>query len=237
MVGTHSLVTGKLPRCRRTCNENKKLAGSIASPANEIVACRYTIRKRRCLAPAAAAPGCTATCASYAYAYAWHAHPYPTNAAATTAATADAASAGSAACAAATTTASVEATASPEPPHPRQPPHLPHPRWASCTPLRTIFFVVEEMEGSEADVGKFLFTERDHHARSEIRPLLNVDRSVRPMPMRFLLAKKLIRRLPTPVLRFWLLASFSKLASPAAWSHPPTCCKKDIRGSDPTLTK
>ena len=30
------------------------------------------------------------------------------------------------------------------------------------------------MEGSKADVGNFLFTERDHHARSEIRPLLNV---------------------------------------------------------------
>jgi hypothetical protein len=37
-------------------NENKKLAGSIAGPANEIVACRYTIRKRRRLAPAAPAP-------------------------------------------------------------------------------------------------------------------------------------------------------------------------------------
>jgi hypothetical protein len=35
-------------------------------------------------------------------------------------------------------------------------------------------FVVEEMEGGEADVGNFLFTERDHHARSEIPPLLNV---------------------------------------------------------------
>src|SRR5438105_14706480 len=95
------------------CNENKKLAGSIASPANEIVACRYTIRKRRCLAPAAPAPGCTATCTSYAYAYARHA--YPTNAAATTAATADAASAGSASCAAATTTASAETTATASP--------------------------------------------------------------------------------------------------------------------------
>ena len=91
------------------CNENKKLAGSIANPANEIVACRYTIRKRRCLAPAAPAPGFTATSTSYAYAYARHA--YPTNAAATAAATADAASAGSASCAAATTAASAEATA------------------------------------------------------------------------------------------------------------------------------
>jgi hypothetical protein len=157
------------------CNENKKLAGSIASPANEIVACRYTINKRRCLAPAAAAPRCAATCASYAYADAWHAHPYPTNAAATTAttaATADAASAGSAstATAAATTTASVEATASPE---------------AATSAATTAsaaaalgqlhaaaeIFVVEEMEGGEADVGKFLFAERYHHARCVIRPL------------------------------------------------------------------
>jgi hypothetical protein len=39
---THSLVTGKLPTLAgERCNENKKLAGSIASPANEIVACRY----------------------------------------------------------------------------------------------------------------------------------------------------------------------------------------------------
>jgi hypothetical protein len=144
------------------CNENKKLAGSIASPANKIVACRYTIRKRRCLAPAAPAPRCTATSTSYAYAYARHA--YPTNAAA---ATADAASAGSASCAAATTTASAEATAS----------TASAAATASAGQLhaaKEIFFVVEETEGSEADVGNFLFTERDHHARSEIPPLLNV---------------------------------------------------------------
>ena len=156
------------------CNENKKLAGSIASPANEIVACRYTIRKRRCLAPAAPAPGCTATCTSYAYANAWHA--YPTNAAATTAtaATADAASAGSAARAAATATAAVEATASPG--------SASAATTASAASAlgqlhaaKYIFFVVEEMEGSKADVGNFLFTERDHRARSEIRPL-NIGR-------------------------------------------------------------
>jgi hypothetical protein len=34
--------------------------------------------------------------------------------------------------------------------------------------------------------------------------------------MHFLLAKRLVPRRPTPVLRFWLLASFSKLASPEA---------------------
>jgi len=37
-------------------------------------------------------------------------------------------------------------------------------------------FVVEEMEGGKADVGKFLFAERDRHAGYEIRPLLNVAR-------------------------------------------------------------
>jgi hypothetical protein len=139
------------------------LAGSIANPANEIVACRYTISKRRCLAPAAPAPGCTATSASYAYAYARHA--YPTNAAATTAATTDAASAGSASSAAATTTAPTGATASAA-------------AAASASELHAaqyIFFVVEETEGSKADVGNFLFTERDHHARREIPPLLDVS--------------------------------------------------------------
>jgi hypothetical protein len=34
--------------------------------------------------------------------------------------------------------------------------------------------VVEETEGSEADVGNFLFTEGDHHAGRETLPLLNV---------------------------------------------------------------
>jgi hypothetical protein len=35
-------------------------------------------------------------------------------------------------------------------------------------------FVVKQTERGEADVGKFLFAERDHHAGCEIRPLLNV---------------------------------------------------------------
>ena len=135
------------------CNANKKLAGSIASPANEIVACRYTIRRRRRLAPATPAPGCTAACC-----YPRHAYTYPTNAAATTtAATTDATSAGSAARAAATATASTggasttsaAATASAGQLHAAK---------------RTFFFVQEEMEGGEADVGKFFFTELDHHA-------------------------------------------------------------------------
>ena len=142
-VGTHSLVIGKLPTLAgERCNENKELAGSIASPANEIVACRYTISKRRCLAPPAPAPRCTATCTSYAYADAWHAYAYPTNAAATTAATADTTSAGSAARATTTATASA----------------------LGQLHAAAEFFVVEKLEGSEADVGKFFFAERDHHA-------------------------------------------------------------------------
>jgi hypothetical protein len=144
------------------CNENKKLAGSLASPANEIMACRYTIKKRRCLTPAAPAPGCTATCTCQR----WHPDPYPTNATATATATADAASAasaGSASAAAATTTAA-GATASTA-------------ATASAGQLHAAeenIVVVEETEGSEADVGNFLFTERDHHPGREILPLLNV---------------------------------------------------------------
>jgi hypothetical protein len=36
------------------------------------------------------------------------------------------------------------------------------------------FFFVEKLEGSEADVGKLFFAERDHHARDEALSLLNV---------------------------------------------------------------
>ena len=60
-IGCHRVSTRILLPVISRYSENKKLAGSIASPANEIVACRYTIRKRRCLAPAAPAPRCTAT--------------------------------------------------------------------------------------------------------------------------------------------------------------------------------
>ena len=211
------------------CNENKKLAGSIASPANEIVACRYTIRKRRCLAPAAPAPRCTATCTSMPmpmpgtpiqptpqppqppqptpHRQALHPAqprqpPHPRK---------------------------------PPPPHPRQPPHPPHPR-ASCTPLRAFSSSSKRWKVAR------LTSAISSSPSVIIMPgakfgLLNIGRRYGRCQMRFLLAKKLIRRRPTPVLRFWLLASFSKLASPAAWSHPPTCCKKDIRRSDPTPTK
>jgi hypothetical protein len=160
--------------CRQAdATRNNELAGSLASPANEIVACRYTISKRRCLAPAASAPGCTTAGTSYSYAYAWHAHPYPANAAATAAATTDAAPAGSAARATATATASVEATASP------------HGASAAATApaasalgqlhaAEGIFFVVEKLEGREADVGKLFFAERDHHAGDEVLAFLHV---------------------------------------------------------------
>jgi hypothetical protein len=186
-VGTHSLVTGRLPALAgERCNVNKKLAGSIARPANEIVACR-SLRDAlrddanfgfRTLAPAAAAPRCTATCAPDAPSYAnanstsAKAKANSTSAASDT----DTASTGSAAAtptAAATTTASAEAgagtgaTAS-----------------AAATaaalgqlhavPVAIEILVVEEMEGGEADVGKLLFAERDHHTWYEIRNLLKV---------------------------------------------------------------
>jgi hypothetical protein len=138
------------------------LAGSITSPANKIVACRHTIKERRYLAPAATAPGCTAACTCHCR----HTYSDPANATATATTTADATSAGpagatSAAAATATSagaTASTAATASAGQLHAAE---------------ENIFFV-EETEGSEADVGDFLFTERDHHAGREILPLLNV---------------------------------------------------------------
>jgi hypothetical protein len=37
-------------------------------------------------------------------------------------------------------------------------------------------FTIDEMEGGEADVGKFFFTERHYLARREVRPWLNVRR-------------------------------------------------------------
>jgi hypothetical protein len=36
------------------------------------------------------------------------------------------------------------------------------------------FFFVKKLEGSEADVGKFFFAERSHHAGDEALPFLNV---------------------------------------------------------------
>jgi hypothetical protein len=35
-------------------------------------------------------------------------------------------------------------------------------------------FMIHEMEGRKADVGEFFFTERDHLAGREVRPLLKV---------------------------------------------------------------
>jgi len=123
------------------------------------------------LAPAAATPRCAAAGAPYANAYAWHTDPANTAAATTTAA--DAAPAGSAARAASTAAASVETTASP--------------RGASAAAAASatsalgqlhaaegIFFVVEKLEGREADVRELFFAERDHHAGDKTPPLLNV---------------------------------------------------------------
>ena len=128
---------------------------------------RYTIRKRRRLAPAAGAPRCTATCACHP----WHSDPDKANAAAT--ATSDAASAASASGAAATTTACAEAATASA----RATTSATAASAASARQLHACdgdIFVVEETEGGEADVGKFLFTERDYHAGCEIRPLLDI---------------------------------------------------------------
>jgi hypothetical protein len=37
-------------------------------------------------------------------------------------------------------------------------------------------FMIDEMEGGEADVGEFFFTERRHLAGREARPWLNIAR-------------------------------------------------------------
>jgi hypothetical protein len=138
------------------------LAGSITSPANKIVVCRYTIKERRYLAPAATAPGCTAACTCHCR----HTYSDPANATATATTTANATPAGpagstSAAAATATATGAAASTAA----------------TASAGQLHAAkenIVVVEETEGSEADVGDFLFTERDHHAGREILRLFNV---------------------------------------------------------------
>ena len=119
-----------------------------------------------------------------------------------------------------------------QPAQPRQPPHPwkpPHPRASRirgnhriCRSRAgpaarrcTIFFVVEEMEGGEADVGKFLFTERDHHARSEIRPLLNVSRRYGRMPYALPASEKVNPAAPNAgtavlVTRFFFEACFTR---------------------------
>jgi hypothetical protein len=120
-------------------------------PGQQIVACRYTLRRRRSLAPATAAPRCTATCG-----HACHRATYNTNATSATAAT-DAAAATSA-----STTASAAAAATASAP--------------GDLHAATDVFLVEEMEGGEADVGNFFVTKRDHLARRKVRPLLNIAR-------------------------------------------------------------
>ena len=109
---------------------------------------------RRQLTPATAAPRCTATSAGYP----GHSDPDKTNAAAATSAATDAAAAASAS----TTPAASAATATA----------------ASARDQHAAadVFLVEEMEGGEADVGELFFSERRHLIRREARPLLNVAR-------------------------------------------------------------
>src|SRR5262245_19746293 len=110
---------------------------------------------RRHLTPATAAPRCTATCAAYP----GHSYPYPANAAAATSAATDAAAAASASRATSTASAATATAASARDQH-----------------AATDVFLVDEMEGGEANVGEFFFTERRHLVRREARPLLNVAR-------------------------------------------------------------
>jgi hypothetical protein len=134
---------------------SNKLAGSFADPANEIATCRYTIREGCLLAPAATAPRCTARCAS-------HADSYPTNATAATSDAAAAASAGPASAAAPAASATSAATAT-----------------TACTCEHQTAgeaFMVDEVEGGEADVGEFFLAERRHLRGHEVRPLLKVAR-------------------------------------------------------------
>jgi D-serine deaminase-like pyridoxal phosphate-dependent protein len=113
---------------------------------------------RRHLAPATAAPRLTAACAGYP----GHSYAYPANAAAATSAATGATDA--AAAASASRTASAASTASATAASPRD------------QHAATDVFIVDEMEGGEADVGEFFFIERHHRARREARPLLNVAR-------------------------------------------------------------
>jgi hypothetical protein len=113
---------------------------------------------RRHLTPATAAPRLTATCAGYP----GHAYPYPANAAAATSGATGATDAAAAASASRTTSAASAATATAASPRDQH--------------AATDVFIVDEMEGGEADVGEFFFSERRQLARREARPLLKVAR-------------------------------------------------------------
>ena len=113
---------------------------------------------RRHLTPATAAPRCTATCAAYP----GHSYPYPATAAAATSAATAATDAAAATSASRTTSAASTATATAAAPRDQH--------------AATDVFIVDEMEGGEADVGELFFTERHHRATREALPLLNVAR-------------------------------------------------------------
>jgi hypothetical protein len=155
----HTLFTGTLPApAGRTLNENRKPAGPIAGPASQIVACRHAIRKCGGLAPAAGAPRCTATCATCACPPQANPDTSATSTASAACAASDAAAAASASskgCASSSASAATATTTSAR----------------SDLNAAGDAFVVEEMEGSEADVGDFFFTERDRLTRRKVRRL------------------------------------------------------------------
>ena len=134
---------------RERGNEDSRLAGSLAGPANEIATCRWQVRERQFLAIAAVAPCCAATGAC-------DGHADHTN----TAAEADAAATGPAACAASAasaTAATSAATASAREQHAAEG-----------------FFIAGEMEGGEVDVGEFFLAERTELAGRIIQSLLRL---------------------------------------------------------------
>ena len=222
-IGTRSLATGKqLGQVRHAVTKAINWAGSIASPAHEIAACPCTIRKRRRLAPAAAAPRRTATCACYP----GHSYPYPADATAATASATDTAAAGSASgapSAASATSGSAAAAATATTTSPRK--------------LHAVakVFTIDEMEGREADVCEFFFTESHHLARREVRPWLNVARRYGCCRCASRQRKSQSGRSQRRYGGFCYSLLFRSLLHPLhgrILQH----CKKEIRESDPTLS-
>lgn len=126
----------------------QKLAGSLASPANEIATCRCPVRERQLLAPAAAAPRCAAS----------RACDRRNNGAANANATTDAAAAGPAACATSAATATSAAAASSAPAASSRKQHA-----------AQGFFIAGEVEGGEIHVGEFLLAERTELAGRDVQ--------------------------------------------------------------------
>jgi len=149
-IGLEDALAGKPPRRGhgQRCDENKDMAESIASSANKIAAFRCPIGKRGSLAKAAAAPRCTAACAGYSATHGTSQHKAETAAASATSATSPAADAASAASASAASAAAAAAASAKGDLH-----------------AASGVFFVEEMEGGEADVGHFFFTEGDRMPR------------------------------------------------------------------------